>query len=246
MAKRLNRYLAEAGLGSRRGVESLVRSGRITINGERVLTLGVRVDPEVDVVRLDDRIVRPKTTERLLLYHKPAGVICSFKSQGSSPCLADTLQEPLREGRLFHIGRLDRESTGLLLLGSDGDLAHALLHPSHPIWKRYRVRVDERIDADAMVQIREGSLHLDGKPCLPAKIRPRGVDRTGALYELALREGRNRQIRRIFEQFGRRVLALHRTHFGPVGLGGVAEGAWRELRAPERAELRQAAGLTGE
>lgn len=247
MATRLNRFLAEAGLGSRRGVEALVTAGRITINGEKILTLGVRVDSEVDVVRLDGKIVHPKrATDRLLLYHKPAGVVCSFRSQGRSPCLADTLGELLRGGRLFHIGRLDRDSTGLLLLGSDGDLAHALLHPSKPIWKRYRVLVDEAIDAEQLSSIREGRIRLDGRACSPAKIRPRGGKGDRVVYEMSLREGRNRQIRRTFEQLGRRVLALHRTHFGPLALGSLSVGGHRQLQLTEVAELRRAAGLTAE
>ena len=224
MAKRLNRYLAEAGLGSRRGVEQLIIDGRVSINGKKVLELGVRVNSEVDRVSVDGRRIRPGHLSRVLIYHKPKGVVCSFRRQGSSPCLADSLAEPLRAGRLFHIGRLDRDSTGLLLLGADGDLAHALLHPSRPIWKRYRVRIDDRISPEELKRIREGGIRLDGKACLPAKIAPRGHGSRGAEYDIALREGKNRQIRRMFESFGRKVRALHRTSFGPIALANLPVG----------------------
>lgn len=246
MAIRLNRFLAEAGLGSRRGVESLVRDGRVSINGVRILELGTRVDPESDRVEVDGRVVGGRAALRLLMYNKPAGVICSFQRQGRTKCLTDTLEPALRSGRLFHIGRLDKDTTGLLLLGNEGDLAHALTHPRQALWKRYRVRVEGRLDETQFTQIRDGKLALDGKPCLPARIR-QGKSAAGETeYEIQLREGRNRQIRRIFELFGIRVRTLHRSGFGPLGLGGLETGAWRELRPEEAESLRQAAGLTSD
>jgi pseudouridine synthase len=144
---------------------------------------------------------------------------------------------------LFHVGRLDRDSTGLLLLGSDGELAQRLLHPRRPVWKRYRLRTDLELAAEDLRAIRKGEIELDGRACAPAKIRHCGGPLGRSEYEIELREGRNRQIRRMLELFGARTLSLHRLAFGPVELRGLQVGAWREATAKELAALRAAAGL---
>lgn len=244
MAIRLNRFLAEAGLGSRRGVEALIRDGRVSINGKIVRELATTVDPERDLVEMDGLGLGARTTSRIVMYNKPAGVICSFRSQGRSPCLADVLTEAMGSGRLFHFGRLDKDTTGLLLLGDDGDLAQALTHPRRPIWKQYRVRVDGPLEPEQIERIRSGGLMLDGRPYAPARISAERGSPAAAEYRISLREGRNRQIRRIFEHFGRQVRSLHRNAFGPVSLEGLDGGAWRDLRPDELLALRAAAGLT--
>lgn len=240
---RLNRYLAECGLGSRRGVEQLIRDGRVAVDGETVHELGTRVE-DGQVVVVDGKPVRPATSQRLYVYNKPMGVVSSFARQGKARCLLDVLPKDILDGRLFHVGRLDRESTGLLLLGSDGDLAQALLHPKHPVWKRYRVRCELELDDEDLREIREGELELDGTPLAPAEIEFRG-ERGGSFeYEIALREGRNRQIRRMLELLNVRVLSLHRFAFGPVTLGGLEVGALRPATEDEQKALARAAGLT--
>ncbi|HEX9640203.1 MAG TPA: pseudouridine synthase [Candidatus Krumholzibacteria bacterium] len=244
MAIRLNRFLAEAGLGSRRGVEALIKDGRISVNGEIVRELATVVEPDSDRIEIDGERLRARTAKRVVMFNKPAGVICSFRSQGRSPCLADVLTGPLRFGRLFHFGRLDKDTTGLLLLGDDGELAQALTHPRQPIWKEYRVRVDAPLERTQLELIRGGGLQLDGRPYAPARISSQRAPGGAAEYQISLREGRNRQIRRIFEHFGRSVRSLHRSGFGPVSLEGLETGAWRKLRHDELLALRRAAGLT--
>jgi 23S rRNA pseudouridine2605 synthase len=218
-------------------VEDLVRQGRVRINGMPVDDLAARVDILRDRVEVDGRPVAWRPGGRILAYHKPAGVISSFRRQGDLPCLADVLPADLRRGRLFHVGRLDRDSTGLLLLSDDGDLAHTLLHPSHPVFKHYRVELDHPLRGEDLARIEAGGLLLDDGPCAPAPIAAIG----GTVYRIRLREGRKRQIRRMMEVLGRRVLRLHREAFGPIELGGLPPGAWRELTADEVAALRRAA-----
>ena len=244
-APRINRYLSQAGLGSRRAVESLLREGRVSVNGLVVRDLATRVDPVNDRVEVDGKTVRVEESGVTLLLNKPRGVVSSFRRQGSSSCLREILPPEVLQGRLFHVGRLDRDSSGLLLLSDDGDLAHALLHPSHPVWKRYEVEFDGPLKAEEMQLFQKGGIVLSGRACAPARIKKMGSGKP-ALYEVELREGRNRQIRRMAREMGRRVLHLHRTAFGPVELGEVEVGKLRPLTEAELQALRVAAGLRSE
>ena len=238
---RINRYLAQAGLGSRRGVEDLVREGRVRVNGETVEDLGQRVDAGRDRVEVDGRVVVASTPGRVVLLHKPVGVVSTLRPQDERPTLRELLGAELQRGRLFHVGRLDHDSSGLLLLSDDGDLANALLHPRHPVWKVYRVVIDPALPEAALEVFRTGGIDLDGRPVAPARVR--GLDETGSRWEVELREGRNRQLRRMFEALGARVEELHRVAFGPLRLGDLPPGRWRDAEPAERAELRRIAGL---
>ena len=233
---RINRFLARAGLGSRRGVEDLVRAGRVRVNGEVITDLGRRVDPAEDEILVDGRPVQARVRPVLLLLHKPVGVISSLRRQGDAPCLTDVL--PAGASGLFHVGRLDRDSSGLLLLTNDGDLAQHVLHPRHPVWKRYEVRTDWPLADDVLRRWREGSEALDGRPLAPVRVE-REDDPTHLV--LQLREGRNRQIRRMVEAAGARVVSLHRTAFGPLELGDLGPGRTRPVRPEEEHALREIA-----
>jgi pseudouridine synthase len=239
-ALRINRFLSQAGLGSRRGVEDLIREGRIRLNGEVVHELATRIDPTHDRVELDGKAVEAATSGRVFAFHKPLGVISSLARQGRAPCLLDVLPPALLDGRFFHLGRLDRDSSGLLLLSDDGELANSLMHPSHPVWKRYRIRLDRELSASAQRAFAEGGLSLDGRPTAPAKIGPaEGY----ACYRVELREGRTRQIRRMCAVLGREVLDLLREAIGPVELGDLAPGAAREVLGTELEKLENAARI---
>lgn len=239
-ALRINRFLAQAGLGSRRRVEELVRAGRVRLNGEPVEELGTRVDPERDRVELDGELLSLPAHSRSWIYYKPRGVVCSFRRQGDAPCLRDVLPPELFSGRLFHVGRLDRESSGLLLLSDDGDLSQLLMHPSRPVWKRYRALLDRPLSDEEIELIRAGRIELDGRPCAPARIRTIDPDAVRS-YRLELREGRNRQIRRMMELLGARVLELHRESIGGLELGALPPGGVRRLEEEELRALREQA-----
>ncbi len=241
-ALRINRFLSQAGLGSRRRVEDLIRAGRVAVNGERVQDLATRVDSARDVVEVDGERVEPQRGGAVFAYHKPRGVISSLARQGSAPCLLDVLPKELLNGRFFHLGRLDRDSCGLLLLSDDGELGNALTHPSHPVWKRYRIALDAALAPEDMRQFAGGELLIDGRPALPARIEALS-DSPRHEYRVELREGRKRQIRRMCAQLGREVLELTREAIGPVELGDLGAGELRRLLDSELAELRAAAGL---
>lgn len=234
---RINRFLAQAGLGSRRRVEQLVRDGRVRVNAQLVTSLGTQVDPSADQVEVDGRRVDATFQGRLLMLHKPEGVVCSLQRQGTHPCLSDVLPAEYRQGRLFHVGRLDRDSSGLLLLTDDGDLAQRLTHPSHPVWKEYEVDFDAPLTPRDEALLRDGGLTLDGRRCAPLRLSRLAVH---GRYRLSLREGRNRQIRRMAQLLGREVVRLRRVGVGPLRLGALAAGQLRELTAEERHDLERA------
>jgi 23S rRNA pseudouridine2605 synthase len=236
---RINRYLARCGLGSRRAVEALVLDGRVRVNGQPERELSRRIIPDQDVVTVDGSVVRPAEVGRVVLLHKPTGVVSSLVRQDQRPCLLDLLPEEFRGTRLFHVGRLDQDSSGLLLLSDDGDLAQGLLHPSNPVYKVYRVRVKPSLSATQLSRLEDGSIVLDERAVAPARVRRIGEVANTAMIEIALREGRNRQLRRMVEAVGGRVLSLERIGFGPVALGDLASGELREATDEEYRLLRE-------
>lgn len=201
--------------------------------------LGRRIDPARDEVRVDGRVVRAEAPLEVVALHKPVGVVSSLRRQGDAPCLVDVLPASDR-GKFFHVGRLDRESSGLLLLTNDGALSQAILHPRQPVWKRYVIGTRAVVPDADLDAWRQGGMPMDGRPLAPARVRRAGDPRH---LELELREGRNRQIRRMVEAAGTRVQSLHRVAFGPVELGDLRAGELRRLRDDEEAALRAVAGV---
>ena len=239
---RLNRFLARAGLGSRRGVEELIAAGRVAVNGTVRREPGCRIRPESDRVEVDGRAVALPRAWRVYAFHKPAGVVSTLRPQGGQPGLDAYRERAGLAAAVVPVGRLDAESTGLLLWTDDGDLAQALLRPASGVWKSYEVRLNADLGAPELRRLREGGLVLDGRVCRPLHAEPlRAGDRRR--WRLELHEGRKRQIRRMFDLLGLRVLDLHRTAVGPVALGRLRAGGFRRLRADEVARLRRAAGL---
>ncbi|MBC8423592.1 rRNA pseudouridine synthase, partial [bacterium] len=181
----MNRYLARAGLGSRRSVEALVLAGRVLVNGEVVTELGRRIDPAGDTVTLDGRPVAWPERWRTFAFHKPIGVISSMRPQGRTPCL------DLYAGRrdlppgVVPVGRLDAYTSGLLLWTDDGDLHQALCRPRSGVWKTYEVGLTAPLRADARPRLRDGGIVLDGRPCLPARLSP--LDDGGRNWRMSLR-----------------------------------------------------------
>ncbi|MFB6357005.1 MAG: pseudouridine synthase [bacterium] len=213
---RLNKFLAHCGVASRRKSDDIIQQGRVRINGETVDEPGREVDPDTDTVEVDGE---DQTLEELVYYryHKPVGQASTL----SDPHIEWTL-EPIVdeiEQRVFPVGRLDQDSRGLLLLTNDGDLTHVLSHPRYGIEKTYRVTVDREPPGNFLQCLREGELELDGESTMPVRVDVK--DDTH--FELKLKEGRNRQIRRMFELSGIEVTDLYRTAIGPVNVFGLPE-----------------------
>jgi 23S rRNA pseudouridine2605 synthase len=233
VAMRLAKLLAHAGVASRRGAEEIVRAGRVTVGAERVTDPARDVGDE-DAVAVDGR---PVVREAAVVYavHKPAGVVSTASDTHGRPTVVGLVDDPRR---LYPVGRLDADSTGLILLTNDGALAHRLTHPRFGVPKVYRARVARPpVRAAALHALREGVELEDGRTA-PAEVRRVRPD----LLELALREGRKRQVRRMCEAVGHPVLALERIAFGPLSLRSLGPGASRRLAPAEVEALRRAAG----
>ena len=227
MPVRLNRYLASAGVGSRRAVDELIRAGRVTVNGQ-VGELGGAVG-EGDVVAVDGRTVAPQELAYLML-HKPPGVVTTASDPQGRRTVVDLVESPQR---VYPVGRLDRDTTGLLLLTNDGELANRLAHPRHGVEKTYVADVEGDPPPDVLRRLAEGVELADG-PTAPARVRRLGAGR----IELVIHEGRNRQVRRMCEAVGHPVRRLHRSAYGALELGALAEGRWRALTSEEVDALR--------
>lgn len=238
---RLQKFLSRAGVASRRASEDLISAGRVQVDGEHVETPGTKVDPEESVVEVDGRRVELSPT-RWIALHKPPGMLTTRRDPAGRPTVYDALPEgPLQE--LFHVGRLDYMSEGLLLLTNEGDVAHRLLHPSWEVEKRYEAGVAEPVPRDlperllAGVELDDGPARADAASLLPST----GGDTRILL--VSLHEGRTREIRRMLDAVGVTVHFLRRLAFGPVELGELPAGEWRDLEDPEIGELRRVVDL---
>lgn len=233
---RLQKYLSGAGVCSRRRGEELIRQGLVKVNGVVVTQPGVQVDPETDRVEADGRLVRKKTALVYVMINKPRGYITSRSHRGEK-IVFDLVGVP---ERLNPVGRLDKDSTGLLILTNDGELHNRLIHPSFDHEKEYVVTVAAPIDDSALGALRRGVVFEN------QKTRPAAVTRMGErLFRIVLKEGRKRQIRRMVEVVGNRVTALHRVRMSSLRIGDLKIGGWRHLTAKEVRDLRASAGLPG-
>lgn len=239
---RINKLLAQSGVASRRGAEELIRSGRVTIDGIPIRTVD-QVVPAESVVAVDGKVVQPRRERIVLALHKPPGVVTTVHDPRGRTTILDFLPAKYRDRGLVPVGRLDQDSCGLLLLSNDGNLVHALLHPSHKVWKGYRVAVRGKVTREGLASLRSG-VELDGRRTAPARLRlVEQSDVSGGILEMAIREGRRRQIRRMCRQIGLRVTQLKRVAFGPIQLGNLPEGRYRVLSPREISRLRGAGGL---
>lgn len=237
---RLQKVLASAGLGSRRACEDLIAQGRVTVDGQPVTELGVRVDPRTAVIHLDGMRVQLDATLVTLALNKPAGVVSTMHDPEGRPSLAQFVAN--REERLFHVGRLDADSEGLLLLTNDGELANRLAHPSHGVAKTYLVEVQGRVREALGKQLRAGVELEDGTVTVD-EFKIVQVASHASLVEVVLHEGRNRVVRRLFEEVGHPVDRLVRTRIGPIRLGDLRPGRTRVLSKTEVGSLMTAVGM---
>ena len=239
MSEKLQKVLARAGLGSRRTLEEWIRVGRVRING-RLATLGDRVEPE-DRILVDGEKIRVEKRNkprcRVLLYNKPENEVCTRSDPEGRPTVFDRLP-PLRNGRWISVGRLDLNSSGLLLFTNDGELAHRLMHSSGGIDREYAVRVLGEVTDEMLRRMRQG-VDVDGHQCRFSDIRFFGGEGANQWYHVVLMEGRNRQVRKIWQSQGVKVSRLKRVRFGPVFIpSSVSAGKFHELRQAEIDELR--------
>lgn len=241
---RLQRFLARAGVASRRGSERLMTAGRVQVNGVVVTELGSRVDPVADEVRVDGVVCTLSDASSYLMLNKPAGVLTTMRDPQGRRCVSELMPCADHPG-LYPVGRLDKDTTGLLLFTSDGNLGQRLLHPSHHVEKTYLARVEGQISDAALKQLACG-IELDDGMTAPAQarlIKPADArtkvlgivasSQITSVVELTIHEGRKHQVKRMLEAVGHPVLRLHREQFGPLKLGTLKPGAWRELTPQE-------------
>ncbi len=238
-ACRLNKFLASRGVASRRRCDDLVKGGRVLVNGSVVLQPGTLVVPGRDVVQVDGSPVSELPARHVVMLNKPAGYIVSAKDQRGRRSVLELV--PPSMGRLFPVGRLDLNTEGLLLLTNDGTLAYHITHPSHGVVKRYDVVVRERPEPRALRSLRSGVGLGEGVTSSPARVSYAGPVSEGHLLRLAIKEGRKRQVRRMCAAVGLRVTHLVRTGIGPLELGTLPKGSWRELGSEEVEALLAAA-----
>ena len=237
---RLNRFLARAGFGSRRGVEELILAGRVSVDGKKVTDLGRRVDPETDVVTVDGQPARTPIDVRVYAFHKPLNVVSTMRAQGDQVGLDEFRRRGSIPDRFNPVGRLDQDSSGLLLWTDDGVLAQALMRPDSAVWKAYVVTLARRLSRTAEKSLADGSLELDGRPVRRCRLH-RDPDGDPRRWVFELHEGRKRQIRRMVAAVDNRVVALKRVAVGPIALGLLRAGDFRRLTRDEETALRQAA-----
>lgn len=234
---RLQKALSIAGVASRRKAEELMLQGRVRVNGKVVRELGVRIDPLTDQVMVDNRPIQLDPDRIYLAFHKPKGIVSTMSDEYGRPCLADFF---LGYDRVFNVGRLDQETTGILLMTNDGELANQLAHPSFGVEKLYVAKVKGRIEKTQLQRLTEGVRLEDG---FQQADRVRLLDQNlqESLVEIVLHSGKNRIVRRMFEAVGHPVIDLTRKSFGPLRLGSLKPGQFRELSKLEVSSLMQAA-----
>lgn len=239
--ERLQRVLAAAGIASRRRAEELIIEGRVRVDGQVVTELGTQVDPMRQKIEVDGKII-PRPTMRYILLNKPKGYITTMSDERGRDTVMDLVQV---SERVVPVGRLDRQTEGLLLLTNDGLVAHRVMHPSYQIDKEYEALLDGHPPPAVLDRLRRGIV-IDGERAQPEMVRPIKNVEDGTVVRIVIHEGRNRIVRRMFEEVGYPVLQLVRTRIGPLQLGDIPRGYWRELREGELRQLRDALHITDE
>ena len=233
---RLNKIIADAGITSRRGADELIADGRVTVDGRPVRELGAKIDPENHEVAVDGETIRRSLTKSYLVLHKPKGVLSTMYDPEGRPSLADFID--LRKERLFHVGRLDKDSEGLILLTNDGDLTFRATHPSFGLEKTYIIEFEGRLETGVDKVLLKGVELEDG---MGRVLSFKQLSQNW--IEVKIHEGRYHIIRRLMEAVGVEVLRLIRTNFGPISLGDTPEGRWRDLNEQELLNIQKALDL---
>ncbi len=230
---RLQKYISQCGIASRRKAEELILAGHVKVNGKKAI-LGDKVTAADKVVVNGKRIVLPKTRRRYIMLNKPRGFITTMNDERGRKCVAELVQGVGE--RVYPVGRLDKDSEGMLILTNDGEFANKIMHPKNSIYKIYRVTVRPSIDEEQLVKLETG-VELDGKKTAPCVVHVIHKEEGRVVLEMILHEGRNREIRRMCEAVGLEVARLKRTQIGNVKMGMLKQGAWRDLNETEVKKL---------
>ena len=236
MECRLQKYLAECGVASRRKAEELILAGKIKVNDEVVTELGTKINPSCDKVMYNNEIVKVEKRKVYILLNKPAGYISAAKDQFDNPSILHLINDI--KVRLYPVGRLDKDTTGAIILTNDGDFSYKLTHPKHEVSKTYIAEVEGVPTAEEMRTFAKG-VYIDGKKTYPAKIRIVKETKKNSIVEIIIHEGRNRQVKKMCEEIGHKVVTLHRQAIGKIVIDGVKEGKYRHLTQKEINELNR-------
>ncbi len=240
MLIRLNKFLAQAGVASRREVDRMITEGMIKVNGRVIQTLGQKIDDEKDRVEVGGKVIEKEEETVYLILNKPPGYLVTLNDPYKRPTIKELL--PSLKQRIFPVGRLDYDSEGLLLLTNDGELAHRLAHPRYRVPKTYLVEVQGIPDSFKISRLEKG-IFLEGKKTAPARISRLRKSAEKSLHRVEIYEGRKREVKRMFEAIGHHVLHLKRVGFGRVRLGTLKTGNWRFLTPREMNSLKSEVGL---
>ena len=232
---RLNKIIADAGIASRRAADQLILEGRVSVDGEIIIELGGKYDPEINDVKVDGESLSINKSKTYLAFHKPAGIISTMSDPEGRANLGDYFKD--RKDRLYHVGRLDKDSEGIILLTNDGDLAHRATHPSYGLEKRYLVEVEGEFNKQMSDQLLQGVRLEDGLARAIKVVHARAVSKNHHWVEITIHEGRFHIIRRLIESLGLKVLRLIRLDFGPINLGDMKPGRHRVLNSQEMTNL---------
>jgi len=232
---RLQKFIAECGAASRRGAEKLIESGRVTVNGEIIDFMGLVIDPEKDTVELDGNILKPEVKKYYIALNKPKNYVTTVKDDLGRPTVMELVSSI--GARIYPVGRLDFDTSGLLIMTNDGDFANSVTHPSRVVDKVYIARINAKLSEEQLNRLR-GGIDIDGVKTAPAKAENIINSKFGAEVRITIHEGRNRQVRKMLESVGAEVFALKRIAIGSVVLGNLPEGKWRHLSDAEVNKLR--------
>ena len=238
--ERLQKYLAQAGIASRRQAEELIKNGRVKVNGQTVTEMGLKINPASDVVTFDDFETSLQEEKIYLILNKPARVVTTLLDPQGRCKVTDLIKGV--KARVFPVGRLDYLTEGLLLLTNDGELAYRLTHPKYKVDKTYVAEVRGAVAEPALRKLQQGVMLADGLTA-PAQVRCLGVRKGTSTLEITISEGRNRQVRRMCAVVGHPVLALKRVRFGPLNLEGLEAGQYRHLHDVELEALKKACDM---
>lgn len=230
---RVSKFISENGIASRRKAEEFILNGRVSVNNKLVTQLGTKIDPQKDSVRVDQKLITLNTEKIYYLLNKPIGYTTTTKDRHAKHTVLELVPKTTR---VFPVGRLDKNTTGLLILTNDGDLAFRLTHPKFEKEKEYEVFCSSKLSNDNIKKLKKG-IHLEDGPTLPVKIKTIKDSPNEFIYSIIIREGRKRQIRRMFEHIGNRVVKLKRVRIDKLRLEGLKEGDWRNLKKDEVKKL---------